>query len=564
MPGTRRQTKEQWFLVRLKPLFAFGAAYLLAAWAGQALFIATDLGAALWPPSGLFLATLVLSPRPHWPGLVMTGVTVDFIVSTLMFGFPAGLACAIAIGNTLEAVTGAFLLNRWSGGPFRLDGTAPVLAFTLLSALLSPLLSTLIGGTAMSLHTAQPLLSSWTVWWSGDAAGVLVVAPLLWALRARRGDDPGRPPASAVEVLALLTALVLVAHFSLSQPYPTAYVLLPILSWAALRGELRAVALANATMTVAVVLYTQRGLGPFAADYAPALRQALVQLFIMTAAITGLLLAGQACHRRKSALELAEARCAAEAALAVADAARISAEQANQAKSRFLANMSHELRTPLNAVIGLSHLLSDMRLPGLAVQYVSHIEQAGQQLLGLISDVLDFSRIEAGDMRMERAPFELRPLVDAVHALIEPQSAAKGLALELELAPGLPTRLCGDAPRLKQVLLNLLSNAVKFTPAGKLGLRVAQLAGEAERVTLCFVVTDTGIGIEPTQQQRIFDAFAQADDSATRRFGGTGLGLSIVRRLVDLMGGTLALQSAPGQGSSFSVTLSFDLPAAAA
>jgi signal transduction histidine kinase len=551
-------------LVRLKSLVAFGAAYLLAAWAGQVLFIATDLGAALWPPSGLFLATLTLSPRPHWPGLVAAGVAVDFIVSTLMFGFPGGLACAIALGNMLEAVTGAFLLNRWSGGHFRLDGTAPVLAFTLLSALLSTLLSTLIGGTAMSLHTAQPLLSSWAVWWSGDAAGVLVVAPLLWALRARRGDDPGRPPASAVEVLAMLAALGLVAHFSLSQPYPTAFVLLPVLIWAALRGELRAVALANAIMTVAVVLYTQRGLGPFAADYAPELRQALVQLFIMTAAITGLLLAGQACQRRKSALELAEARCAAEAVLVEADAARIAAEQANQAKSRFLANMSHELRTPLNAVIGLSHLLADMRLPAPASKYVLHIEQAGQQLLALISDVLDFSRIEAGDVRLERAPFELRPLVDAVHALIEPQSMAKGLALEVELAPGLPARLCGDAPRLKQVLLNLLSNAVKFTPAGRLGLRVAQLAGEAGRVTLCFVVTDTGIGIEPTQQQRIFDAFAQADDSITRRFGGTGLGLSIVRRLVELMGGTLVLQSAPGHGSSFSVTLSFDLPAAAA
>jgi PAS domain S-box-containing protein len=237
----------------------------------------------------------------------------------------------------------------------------------------------------------------------------------------------------------------------------------------------------------------------------------------------------------------------------------LQAEAASQAKSAFLAHMSHEFHTPLNAVMGFSQLLAQMQLPDRAQLFVRHVQQAGEQLLGLTDDVLDLSRIESGELRLEHAGFALSALLESVDALARPMAQRKGLELLLDAAPALPPRLRGDAPRLRQVLLKLLDNAVKFTQSGRVELRVRQAAREAGRVVLRFDVSDTGMGMEPQLQQRVFEPFAQGDDSSTRRFGGTGLGLSIARRLVALMGGELALQSAPGRGSTFSVTVGLEV-----
>jgi PAS domain S-box-containing protein len=233
------------------------------------------------------------------------------------------------------------------------------------------------------------------------------------------------------------------------------------------------------------------------------------------------------------------------------------AEAASRAKTAFLANMSHEFRTPLNAVIGFSQLLQQRSLPEDIGRFVGHIHDAGEQLLALVSDVLDISRIEAGEMQLETAAFEVLPLLDAVLALVRSQAEAKSLTLVADVARDLPERLLGDPLRLRQVLLNLLSNAVKFTESGGVMLRVRSLMQGEQRVLLCLDITDTGIGIAPEQQMRIFEPFTQADASTTRRFGGTGLGLSIVRRLLDMMGGTLTVESQLGSGSTFSVTLPF-------
>ncbi|USX24190.1 response regulator [Oxalobacteraceae bacterium OTU3CINTB1] len=240
-----------------------------------------------------------------------------------------------------------------------------------------------------------------------------------------------------------------------------------------------------------------------------------------------------------------------------AEAARARAEEATQAKSMFLANMSHEIRTPMNAVIGLSYLALGTGSPSRQRDYLQKIHNAGNSLVGIISDILDFSKIEAGKLDLESADFDLDDLLAHVAAIA---GGARGPALEcnFDVPAAVPRRLRGDAQRLGQVLINLLNNALKFTTSGEVALAVRALDGQDARVQLEFSVRDSGIGMSAPQLGKLFQAFTQADNSSTRRFGGTGLGLSICKNLVDLMGGTIAVDSEPGVGSRFVVVVSLE------
>ena len=256
---------------------------------------------------------------------------------------------------------------------------------------------------------------------------------------------------------------------------------------------------------------------------------------------------GEVHYMSGSMQDVNEARAARDALIEASEAA----QAANRSKSAFIANVSHEIRTPMNGIIGMTSLLLDTQLDRSQREYADTIRASADALLTVINDILDFSKIEAGKLDIDAIELDLPGNVEDVGATLAFQAAAKGLELIVNVHPDVPVQVVGDPQRIRQCLINLIGNAVKFTKAGEIAVEVSRHSGTEDMPVIRFEVRDTGIGIAPTAVESLFQPFVQADVSTTRNFGGTGLGLSIVRRLVELMGGTVGVTSVVGEGSTF-------------
>ncbi|HRE47614.1 MAG TPA: MASE1 domain-containing protein [Aggregatilineales bacterium] len=537
---------------------AVGIVYALTAQIGFQFAIAGNV-TAVWLPSGVALAAVISFRRTALPGILLGSFYGNIRAFYAPESLPTALTVSliIGLGAVLEAYLGDYLLRRFTKIPhYPFTLTNDVLIFAGLAALGACLINATMGTISITLAGyAKPenFAITWVTWWLGDAVGILIITPALLIFSRRPPYGIERLP----ETLLHQGLFLLLGFLAFRSGYPIEYTIIPILLVSVFRFEQYGAAGSILIVALIALVTTIQGVSSFRR---PDLNESLllVQAFVSTVAITALILAAEISGRRASQENLEERvrlrTRELEETNAQLNKARLDAEAANKAKSAFLATMSHELRTPLNAVVGYT----EIQLAGMAGElndeqrnYQERVLVNARDLLGLINEILDLSKIEVGRLDIINKPYTLRTMVNELIAQYHVLAEEKQIALTVDLDPALPNRIMGDMGRVKQIVVNLLSNALKFTEKGAVEVHLKKVSD----ASWSLAVTDSGMGIPSHLQETIFDEFRQGDSAANRQHNGTGLGLAIVRKLALLMSGNVRVQSTPGQGSTFTVTL---------
>jgi len=514
--------------------------YFIAGKLGLMLASLHASASPVWPAAGMALAALLLFGYRMWPAIFVGA----FLVNVTTAGNVATSFC-IALGNTLEALAGAFLVNRFAGGKNVFDRPQGVFKFAIAAAI-STVLSPVFGVTSLALAGFADWANYgaiWVTWWLGDATGDLVFTPLilLWGIRLKLCWKKGEAVEVAVLLLllALLSAVVFGGWLEVSaKNYPIAFVCGPIVIWTAFRFTQRETATGIFILSVIALWGTLHGFGPFAEQTE---NQSLltVQSWTAVLAITAMALSAGMAERRRIEEELQQQKSMVEAA--------------NRTKDHFLAMLSHELRTPLTPVVSeLESLQTESTQTEDTRASLAMIRRNIELETQLIDDLLDFTRIARDKMELRFVPVDVHLAVSNVVEICRAETKSKRLNIHLKLRAQ-SCHVTADGAKFQQIIWNLLKNAIKFTPEG--GDIIISSENPSETV-LSVSVRDTGIGMEPEVMQRIFDPFEQGNRSFERRLGGLGLGLAISKSLAQAHGGTLTAQSdGSNRGSTFTLSM---------
>ena len=510
--------------------------YFIAGKLGLKLAFLNDSASAVWPPSGIALAVLLLLGYRIWPAIFLGAFLVNF---TTAGNFPTSLG--IAAGNTLEALGGAWLVYRFAGGARVFDRAQGVFKFAL-AVILSTLVSPTIGLTGLALAGFADWNSYsaiWVTWWLGDLAGDLVIAPLvlLWGIEARwrRNRDDTIEAGALLLLLVILAETVFGGWFPiLARNYPIAFICGPLIIWTAFRFTQRETATGIFILAAIALWGTLHGHGPFVME-SDNQSLLILQGWAGVLTLTSMTLAAAMAERRRAEAVIEEQKSVVEAA--------------NRTKDNFLAMLSHELRTPLTPVIAaLDALKTEPFEPNEIKEALAMIRRNIDLESQLIDDLLDLTRIASDKLQLQLEPLDAHQAIANALEMCRPDLNGKQLRLTLDLRAE-EHHVIADAPKFQQIIWNLLKNAIKFT--GEKGAITISSSNQAPQ-SLIIRVTDTGIGIEPEMMGRIFNRFEQGDRSFQRRFGGLGLGLTISKSLAQAHGGTLVAESAGrDRGASF-------------
>ena len=522
------------------------AAYVLTGLLSFGMMVNEGLASMVWPPAGIAVATLLLCGRRLWPGVWLAAFLTNLFVS----GNPL-LAALLALGNTIEALLAVYLLRRFTRRDTLFNGLRTTLVFLVCAALIAPVPSALVGTLSMlafNIITAADWLRAFGMWLLGDLMGILTLTPAIYligrSLRLRGQDNSLSFQASGAEQVALIciTSLVSVVVYALPNSVTAQLNYLPFLLvlWGALRPPLIQALTLSLVVCVIAISGTLTELND--GNHAQIISDlTYLYLFLGTQTATVLLVGAVVRDRERIAEQLLNAR---QAALT-----------ASEQKSQFLTNISHEIRTPLNGIIGVTGIMLPEATSDRQREQLRIVQNSADSLLTLLNDLLDHARIEAGKLSIEMQTFSLPQLLRDVVGLFESQAEARGLILRAQFSGDLPRYVVSDDTRIRQVLVNVLGNALKFTQAGSISLTVTHDSSNEDADMVVFSVEDTGIGIAPEAQERIFEPFTQADDTTTRLYGGSGLGLTISRQLAEQLGGHLSLVSTLGIGTRVDIAL---------